>query len=306
VVVALYELGVFAVPLFLFISGAFMSYAARGEPPALTWKVVWTSLKRIWWPYLLWSLIFYVVVFLQYGDAYSPWGYVKNLIVGYPFHFIPLLVFYYAISPILVRLAKRFGLLLLIAIGLYQLVLMNLEVPGILGFRFPGWMEILDPPVLGNTLAQWAIYFPLGLVYSLNAQRINPWLRRLKWALLAGTAVLFTIHLLHSFELLSAPIIGYVVAAIFLLYTPLINRKSIPRVQDFEKVGKRSYGLYLTHLITIDLSLLLIQWLIPALFNYQIVLLPLLFILGVGVPMLVMERLARWKLVRPIYQYVFG
>ena len=40
-------LGVFAVPTFLFISGTFVAYAARGEPPKLTGKFLKNSLSHI-------------------------------------------------------------------------------------------------------------------------------------------------------------------------------------------------------------------------------------------------------------------
>src|SRR5512139_3000186 len=51
--------GTFAVPIFLFISGCFVSYAAGGTPPRLSWKTVWSGLKRLLWPYILWSSVFY-------------------------------------------------------------------------------------------------------------------------------------------------------------------------------------------------------------------------------------------------------
>lgn len=68
-IVPLYELGIYAVPLFLFISGAFMAYAAKGEPPTVSWSVVRHTLKRLAWPYLIWSIILYVEVFLLWRST---------------------------------------------------------------------------------------------------------------------------------------------------------------------------------------------------------------------------------------------
>src|SRR5688500_13977086 len=83
--VFLQALGAFAVPAFLFISGAFLSYSA-GQ---LSWAFVRSNVGRILWPYLVWSALFYVVVLLTNGERQSAPGYVKSLVVGYPYHFVP-------------------------------------------------------------------------------------------------------------------------------------------------------------------------------------------------------------------------
>nr|NIT61515.1 acyltransferase [Fodinibius sp.]NIV16108.1 acyltransferase family protein [Fodinibius sp.]NIY30095.1 acyltransferase family protein [Fodinibius sp.] len=101
-------LGNFAVPIFLFISGAFIAYAARGEPPRLSWKFIRSGLIHILLPFLIWSLVFYVILFTNRGTLYTPFEYIRNLLVGYPFHFVPLLVFFYLISPIIVLVGKRY------------------------------------------------------------------------------------------------------------------------------------------------------------------------------------------------------
>ena len=180
-------LGFFAVPTFLFISGTFVSYAARGEPPKLTAKFLTGSVAHIGWPYLFWSAVFYVLVFVQLGERYSPKGYVKNLIVGYPFHFIPMLVLCYVVSPLLVRAARRHALALMAVLGAGQLLLLTLVHTKFL----PGGMEILVPPVVGHTLAVWAVYFPLGLVYGMRTRELLPWLQRNRWVLLALAIAMF-------------------------------------------------------------------------------------------------------------------
>jgi fucose 4-O-acetylase-like acetyltransferase len=110
-------LGVFGVPTFLFISGVFVSYAASSKRGQLTYRFLIGSLRHICWPYLFWSTAFYSLIFLQFGRKYQLQGYVKNLVVGYPFHFIPLLFFFFLGSPLLVRLSRRYSLLVIAAIA---------------------------------------------------------------------------------------------------------------------------------------------------------------------------------------------
>jgi len=298
-------LGVFAVPTFLFISGTFVAYAARGEPPALTGKFLKNSLSHILWPYLLWSLVFYALVLVQFDERYGPLGIVKNLLTGYPFHYVPLLVLYYLLAPLLVRLGRRWGWLVLAAIGLGQLFLINVLHPGALGFTLPSQAQALVPPVIGRTLADWAIYFPLGLVYGLNAKRLLPALQRLKWAFAGGVVLFFVLGFLHFNSIITLPLASYLAPLSFVLLAPSIQRNWIPGARRLETVGKRSYGLYLTHLIVLDLTLWGIQALAPGLFRFQLLLLPLLFVVALFTPLLAMDGLAHSPR-RTVYRYVFG
>lgn len=299
------QLGIFAVPTFLFTSGSFISYAARRTPPKLPWKSVRAALKRILWPYLFWSVAFFILIYLRKNEEYTLFGYLKNLVVGYPFHFIPILVFYYVSSPILVRLADRFGYVLIAVIGLYQLLLIGLVFPGILGLNFPDWMQVLVPPALGLTMALWGIYFPLGLIYGLKAKQVLPWLQRFRFVFLVATGVCFVLHILDKVSVLHFRLAGFVCPLTFLLLVPMIKRNSIPMVRQLEKVAKKVYGLYLTHLIVLDLAVFSVQVFVPWLLTYQVLLQFLLFVVALGVPLVVMNSMVRLP-TRAVYRYVFG
>ncbi len=301
----LLQLGVFAVPTFLFISGTFFAYTAQGENPKLSYRTVWAGLKHLLWPYIFWSVVFYAVIFFGQGKVFSPFGYIKNLIVGYPFNFVPLLVFYYAISPVLVRLSKQFGWVIIAGIAIYQLVLMNLVYPGILGFSFPTWMKYLKPPVLGGTMTDWGIYFPLGVIYSLKARNVNPILVRLKWVFASLTVVFFGISILDVAKVVSFPLAAFLAPVMFMLFLPSIRRDFIPLVRQLEQVGKKSYGLYLTNLTTLFLMLVVVKAFVPAVLHYQVLILPFLFALTLIIPLALMSNLERMP-VRRAYPYVFG
>jgi hypothetical protein len=213
--------------------------------------------KHILIPYLLWSILFYLWTYIHYQESYNLLGYLKNLLVGYPFHFVPLLVIYYLLSPILVRFGKSHGLLLILIIGIYQLFLLNVIRPGILGFQFPEWTFYISPPVLRGTLAEWAIFFPLGLIYGLNAKNLLPRLVKIRWIFVAITFIFFILALLDLiFKIINFPISAYISVTSFILFIPTISSRSYIRSLE---IGRRTYGIYLTHLIIIDLILIPVQ-----------------------------------------------
>jgi Acyltransferase family len=298
-------LGIFAVPIFLYLSGAFFSYAASHDDLKTNYKIVWTNVKHVTIPYVIWSLIFYLEIYLLHDQKFTLLDYAKNLIVGYPFNFVPLLIFYYIISPLLIRAIRYLGWIVIGLIGAYQLILLNLLFPGMLGFSFPSWVGILSPPVLSSTLAEWAIFFPLGLIYVKKITSLNSFIEKTKWVWISLTVLLFAIALLDVLKLIRLPLARYLAPVTFLLLTSVFKRNAIPYVKQLEVLGKRAYGLYLMNLILLDLILLTIESLTPGVLAFYLYLIPLLFILALTIPLWIIDSFERLR--RPVFQrYIFG
>jgi peptidoglycan/LPS O-acetylase OafA/YrhL len=305
ILTALQNLGVLAVPMFLFISGSFFAYAASGSRTKLSWTPVRSSLKHVLWPYFIWSIVFYALVYLLRGEQYSVWGYATKLLVGYPFWFVPLLVFWYIASPVLVRFSDRYGWAFIVALGIYQLVLVNLVYDGVYGFQFPSWMHLLVPKVIGVTMAQWAIFFPLGLICGLKAKSVNPKLAKFSWILLSVTIMMLALSILDANAIVRVPLAGLAAATAFVLYMPSIKREAIPLYRQLEQVGRKSYGVYLLELIVLFLALIVIQAFVPGLFDLDVLELSILFIAALAVPLVIMSIVAH-SLLRGTYHYLFG
>jgi peptidoglycan/LPS O-acetylase OafA/YrhL len=305
IILTLNQLGVFAVPIFLFLSGCFFAYAIQNKNMRQSYKTVGSGLKNILWPYLFWSIIFYIEIFFLHKQTYTFLGYVKNLIVGYPLNFVPLLIVYYLVSPLLVRFCKRYALIVILIIGVYQLFLINLVNPGVLGFTFPGWARFLKFPILSVTLSDWAIFFPLGIIYSIHMKSVIPYLRKFQWILIGLTGVFFALTVLNFAIFIYFPSAKWIAPILFIALIPLIKRESIPIVRQFEKVGKRAYGLYLINLTVMDLTLYAIRGLTPRMLGVPLILLPVIFVIALWAPLLLMNAMERLPN-HGVYRYVFG
>lgn len=303
VLIFLQALGTFGVPAFLFISGAFLAYAAR----ELSLRFIASSLERILWPYVIWSAIFYVLLFATTNEQFPISGYIKNLLVGYPYHFVPLLIFWYVTAPVVVKLGKRYGVALLVTVALYQAFLLTLRAPGIFGgLELPGWMQLFRPPVLFRPMSDWAIYFPLGLVFSMHDAALKPRLIRLRWLSVAATAALFVLGILDAYEMIRAPWARFVAPVPLMFLLPTIDRGWVPSVRRFELLGKRSYGIYLSHFVFINLIVFFILRSGVDLGNVRFLTFPVFFVLALGLSLLLMEGMTKASPARRIYRYVFG
>lgn len=296
---------IYAVPIFLYLSGAFFAYAASQNSLKANYRVVWNNVKHVAIPYVIWSIIFYVEIFFLHDQRFTLREYVKNLLVGYPFNFVPLLIFYYLVSPLIIRAMRYLGWWVIALIGLYQLVLLNIVNPGILGFEFPGWMGILAPPVLSSTLAEWAIFFPLGLIYVKKITSQTEFVEKTRWVWAGLTVLLYLLAFLDVLKLVEMPLARYLAAAPFMLLASVFKRQSIPWVKQLEVLGKKAYGLYLMNLLVLDILLFLIERYLPGVLAYYLLLMPLLFVLALLIPLWIINRSERLR--QPALQrYVFG
>jgi len=101
------QITVFSVPAFLFASGYFVAYAARGRS-APSWKMVKVRLTNLLIPYVIWSAVIFVGDALQ-GITHAPVEYLERQVSGgadEPYLYVPLLYQFYLLSPLVVPMAK--------------------------------------------------------------------------------------------------------------------------------------------------------------------------------------------------------
>ncbi len=311
--VVVQQLALFSVPAFLFISGFFISYAARGSSSTLSWKVVRARIVNLLWPYMVWSLGIFIGDGLQ-GKGYSLAEYMRRLAVGEAtdaYFFVPLLCQFYLLSPLIARLSKRKGGVL-IAVS----VLIQLAATGLL------YLPLLraDPPdslYSGGWVFIWhAIYFPLGTVCGFNYSRLKPWLARAKWGLLVATAVLGALSVLES-EVLYRETMNYgwargafkfstiLYSIAFILFFLALNSASLPFKHTINWIGTRSYGIYLLHPKVLEIVGRAIYHAAPWVLAHQVLYQPVLIVSGVGIPLLLMSCVMKSR-AKKFHHYLFG
>ena len=272
-----------------------------------SYKTVLNNVLNTLWPYLVWSLVFYLVTGLLLGDYSSPLQIAKNLLTGYPFNFIPILLVYFVLAPLISLASRRFPLLVLGGVLLIQLLEALIVDPTVLGFtiHLPNWVNYLGMPVIRREFAVWGVCFPLGMVYQQHMQQITQILRKLVLATVIFTVVFYVLDVLNELNVLHFPLALALCPLFGLLLTPVIRRDAIPFFKTVEMVGKRSYGIYLTNLIIITVVLFAIHQVAAGLIGVFLVMIPLLFCLVLLISLGMMTLVERPPQ-RVVYRYLFG
>jgi peptidoglycan/LPS O-acetylase OafA/YrhL len=305
-----------AVFAFLFISGYFIAVAAGRKQKTIPWRLVLQRVKFLLIPYLLWTAVILALNVLQ-RQSYTPWDLLKIVLLGGaspPYYYVILLVQLYVLSPLFVPLARDRWKTILLFTGLLQLITLVAHYLGL----FHVSLGLLEPVM--DLLRNWhligyAFWFVLGTVVGFHLQDFRPGLFRWRRFLLIATLVTLVVGFvewgavqqLSGREWISPQII--VVNRLYVLFLLLtflaFENMPIPFSSLFSKLGPKSYGIYLVHVIPLELAARLLYHIAPALLAYQIIFMPLLVLAGVSVPVIMMEVVNR-SFIRQYYKYIFG
>ncbi len=300
-----------AIPTFLFVSGFFIAVATGRNKSTIPWNIVFTRIKFLVIPYSLWFIIICVLRFVE-GVTFPVTEYLRLFFTGGikgPFYFVPLLVQYYLLSPFIVPFAKTKWKPLLIIIVLIQLstqILLYLNFFQIVSsfsqyYVLPAW---LFPTRI--------LWFVLGIIVGSQLQSFKEKLARIKWAFipliilfLVAATIERDIMFRTQIEIPVETTIGslYALSCIFAILG--FSNVQLPLTDPFEKIGSKSFGIYLTHASVQEYTSRVIYHIAPGLLGYQLVFVLILTIVGLGLPILLMEIVQRSPL-RRYYQLIFG
>ena len=306
------QLSTFSVPAFLIISGFFISFLARGKDANVTWKQVIPRAKVLLYPFVIWTVLRFVLL-RRLPES------IEDILQ--PYHFIPLLIQFYLLSPFLVRVAKtNWKLLLGISLFLH------------LGIQFYRYAEDMRWMLPGQDLVLWLtprwifygqqpFWFPFGIVFGLHATEFYQKLKTYKWPLLIGTLFFLGLMITEYYVAFSmsgeawmgATFAGAnfsgMVRIFYIFFTILFILSLDDAILPFPKVvtdlGSRSLGIYMANIPCIYVTAVLMYRLTPQLLGIQPIYLSVLFAAGVGIPLFLMYLVRRTPL-RSYYRYIFG
>jgi membrane-bound acyltransferase YfiQ involved in biofilm formation len=311
--IILRQLAVFCVPAFLFSTGFFVAYAARGNQSQLTWKITLRRIVFILIPYILWSLVWFVFDYSQ-GSVYTISEYVRRLFLGAAnntYFYVIVICQLYLLSPIIVPLIKKYWKLSLGAAAFILFFSLALRYGDTFGNKITSPLRYLFSLWF---ISNWLFYFVLGIIVSFHQGEFNRFITKHKWALLILTMALGVISIVEGdigFRMTKVDWLGphnfsssiYVTS--FVLCFLAFQDSKVPFHNFFTMLGHNIYGIYLTHWIVLMIVKLFIFENFPMVLSNPLILQSILILFGIGVPVAVMNLSVKAP-VRRIYRYVFG
>lgn len=310
------QLVIFSIPTFLFVSGYFIAVAAGRTQKTISWQVVKSRILNLVIPFILWSVVILVAKIVQ-GEVYTVVEFVATILTGRtadPFYFVPTLVLLYLISPFLVPLARNHwksllavSLLVQSSIVLWRtLQLLPIDLSAIKPFMFLTWSFLPFGFVF---------WFSSGIVVGFHLGTLKSFFVRYRWVALGSLVIFFIAGLIEWESILRMSgqewigpretLIDNAYAMAVLAAFIGFEQARLPLAGLLSQLGTRSFGVYLVHSPVLEYSARLIYHLVPWLLASQILLQPVLFLLGLGIPLLLMSAVNRSP-ARKYYGYIFG
>jgi len=306
----------FPVAAFLFVAGFFSAFSARSASPAAIWKSVRARIVTLLIPYTIWSVLVFLYQYIL-GERLAPWQYLSLFLTWGatgPYYYIPLLCTLTLLAPLLVPLAKTRGRFLVTVSILIQLAFLvvrylklayaGTEIAETL-YRFtPDWLFL-----------QWILFFVLGIVAAFHLEEWKAWTARHQRLLVVLLPISLAASILEAdlilrmthVNLFAIPLLGSTM--IFALVTIITCTRflEVPPAlaPGLIKLAGNSYGIYLLHYTIMEIFAKLTYHYFPGLLANLWVYIPILFLLGLGIPLLVMELIHRTPL-RKVNRYLFG
>ena len=314
--VAEQTLALFSVPSFLFVSGVFIAYAMRGKQSRLNWRMIKKRVINLLPPYLIWTLGFLIIEIVITGARYTLAEFVRNFItIRYsPFFFVPLLIVYFAFSPLLAPLAKRHWKWLLAAAVVIQITAIVRSYARLIGWQ-SNWGQIPNF-VFSSQVTEYFFFYVAGIIAGLRLMPLKQAVFKIRWLLL-GLTILFAVLAVGEAEwafqqyevqswrsvTLSMPTFLYAVS--FILCYLAFDHVKLPFSKILYQIGVGTLGIYLIHKSVLLILPKLVYHLLPFVLGYQILYQILLISISIGIPMFLMKITKRSAL-KKHYRVFFG
>lgn len=310
------QLIIFAIPSFLFVSGFFLAFATGRNRSKVGWDVIFTRIRNLLIPYLIWSCVLIGLEVLL-GRRLSLGELVRILVTGQAtdaYYFIPVLIQLYLLAPLLIPLVRARWKLALLFTGLPQVFVLCLRYALILGLDAPA-LEPFYILTRSWLFPGFIFWFTFGIVIGFHGSQIKAAFARFRWVALAGMLVVFLIGILEWEALLRASgeawiapaetLVDQIYAGLFLIAYLGFEQVSLPGMKAISQIGTKSFGVYLVHSLALIYTAKLVYHFVPQILGRQWIFQPVLIAAGLGIPLLLMEIVARSP-ARRFYSLLFG
>jgi peptidoglycan/LPS O-acetylase OafA/YrhL len=305
-----------AVPIFLLISGYFISISTKKDEKTVSWDVILRRTLKLIIPYLIWSA---VIIGLRYieGNQLTLSIIIRMIITGGatgPYYYIPLLILLLFISPILVPLARFHWKILLFSTFLVQIPI-TIIIYGYSLSVIPNNYENVLISFADFNLLVYGFWFALGLVFGFHIREISINIQKYRQPMLLALVITIILSLLefywlttHSNKTWIAPqtLLFNKMLALTLILNYLARENLLKLLtRFFNFLGKQSYGIYLIHVIPLEITARLTYHFAPALLKFPLTFFVVIVIIGLMTPLLLMEITTR-STARRFCSYIFG
>jgi hypothetical protein len=302
------QLSGFSIPAFLFVSGFFIAFLASGSQSQLNRDAIIKRIKVLIIPFIAWTVIHFILL-MRPPDSIGA--------LLRPYYYIPLIIQYYLLSPLLVWLARKNWKLLLFSVILLHIIILSMEYLTALQINMPGRALLIRMTPIWFFPGR-LLWFVFGLIVSQQLAGIKPWLQRFRRPLLLSMLLFGVLSVVEyvvinqlaspdkwlgpNFNGFGRELFSLAVLLAFIAY----DKVNYPFKATLTDLGVKSLGIYLVNAPAMFIASAIMYHRLPWILGQPLLYQGILFIVGLSVPLLLMSLTFRWPVIRPTYRFLFG
>lgn len=302
------QLAGFSIPAFLFVSGFFIAFLVSGSQSQLNKDTLFARIKVLIIPFLVWTAIHFILL-MHPPESVS--AFLR------PYYYIPLVIQYYLLSPLLIWLSDKNWKLLFLVVLLLHILMQAVEYMTVLHIDAPGRQFLLRVTPIWFFPGR-LFWFMFGILVSQKLAKIKPWLQRFRRPLLVSMIVFGIVSIAEyvvlnqlvspgewlgpNFTGFGREVFSLVTLFVFIAY----DKVNYPLKAGFTDFGIKSLGIYLVNTPAIFVTSAIIYHKLPWIMGQMFLYVGILFVVGLAAPLLLMWLVSKWSVVRPTYRFLFG
>jgi peptidoglycan/LPS O-acetylase OafA/YrhL len=254
--VLLNQMSRFAVPVFFILSGWGLTATNSLEKSAGYWDFLKARLWAIVPQYLIWNIIY-----LFYSEAWEVfpgfslealWAILREIFLGTIYnhlYFVPIILVFYVVYPLLLRLANRYGVLLSLMVTLVS------QISDV-------WVQH-EYFYMNKNIFNWLFYFIFGIWLAKNFSKKAQWVQKFRGPIYIGTLLSMVVVVLTPFfvgevfdynlALASTRPTVIVYSIMVVLAIMVTNMDRLLWRKLFLQLSKYSFYIYLSHYVFVSL-----------------------------------------------------
>ncbi|MCA1031328.1 acyltransferase [Bacillus timonensis] len=235
----------YAVPVFLFLSGLGLTLSNSLEKGYFLF--IRHRITKIILLYFVWNVIYYLFVIGVNSGSFNIIIFIKNFILGsnyYHLYYVPLIILFYLLYPLLLKIGdKKVGVAFILLITIMSQI----------SDKFIEYNLLNNP----SNFLNWIFYFVLGIWFARNIQNIISFTKRYQKVITLLFLLTFTVVFVESYisnghitTSMRPTVILFTI--MFILAVFCLEFEKIPLYKYIIMLSKMSYGIYLSHILILD------------------------------------------------------
>lgn len=307
-------ISLFAVPLFMFISGyLFVSRHRHANFYGLSF--VKKMFLSVLWPYLLFSLLYIGGAYFFSNEYYTAADIFQMILTGSAaihLGFFRALFGFFVFYPIIIKYFIKCRRLK--KLGVYFAVVIALQIIWKIFNNIDFANDNIEYLIMATTFLRYIAYFSFGIAAWLYRRQYLRWLDTHYWLLCLSLVIFIPLtalcwvakyywHNYHILEFICFPLnlfLYTIIISMLFRYANTLEQQDTLSKRFVAYIGNYSFGIFLLHIVFMYLGVRLLN--ILAITPEKIIFYPLLFIIMLSLSLTSMELLVRI----PLHQYLIG